>query len=174
MRCGTVADVVISIAFGRLTRMGGGCQPIKRIVAVVVLSSTIDHLRDVVDCVELILEIGQRVGTAGVSQARQTIQAVILIGGCDSVWLGARGHLVCRVVGEGRAQAGGVSQLRETVQNIVLVSSTCCRIETQLRSIGVCVVGIADHLAENICHRTHAAAVVIDNGDGAIRVGCGR
>lgn len=41
--------------------MGGRCEPISRVVRITVGAGAIDHLRDVVDSVELILEISERV-----------------------------------------------------------------------------------------------------------------
>jgi len=46
----------------------------------------VDHLRDVVDGVELILKIKKRVGAIRVRQSLQALQSVVLIGADHSVW----------------------------------------------------------------------------------------
>jgi hypothetical protein len=59
MRRRAVADIVVGVALVRLVQVRCGSQAIERVVTVIMGSCTIDHLRDVVDRVELIFEISQ-------------------------------------------------------------------------------------------------------------------
>ena len=61
MRSRSIANIVVRITLIRLVRMSGCSEAIQCVVGIVVRPSIINHLGDVVDGVELILKIKQRV-----------------------------------------------------------------------------------------------------------------
>ena len=63
MRRRPVADIVVSVAFVRLIRMCRGGEAIESVVGIVVCAVVVDHLRDVVQAVELVLKVGECVCT---------------------------------------------------------------------------------------------------------------
>jgi len=73
---------------GRPDAFGGG-QTIKRVVRIIVRAGAIDHLGDIVDGIELILEISKRVGALRVGEARETVDVVVLISAEDAIRQGS-------------------------------------------------------------------------------------
>ena len=61
MRRSAVPEIIIRVAFVWLVRVRCCGEAVKRVVVVIVCAGAVNHLRDVVDGVELILEVGQRV-----------------------------------------------------------------------------------------------------------------
>ncbi|MGH9957712.1 MAG: hypothetical protein ACREBC_11385 [Pyrinomonadaceae bacterium] len=61
-------------------------------------TSTIDHLGDVVDGVELILKVSQRVAGLCMCQPRKSVEPVVLRGRDNAIWQRAGSQLVRRIV----------------------------------------------------------------------------